>query len=875
VTTRNARWATDGFDIHVMAGMKLDRYLLLDQSGGSSVPANPLPASVTDVKAVLYTPTFTGTVSGDTITQSGVRMNRKTGVVEIIGTLGKLRNFIVEVTVTLKDGTTTFNPGPLRIHLHHSLRVSWLTPSKLTIPLDEPPPPKLRGYRLSVLALFAEDPNDNFQVVGDITRQSGLLFDSNDKAQTITWSPKNVFVVDVDTNSGELKGGQAGTTDITAHFSPAYTGIGLDAVSVPVTCRGAWPSVEIKPVGKGSTSFATHHVLILPEGFASTERAQFEKMAAQLVTYLRSEVVTPLHVLPLNYWTAWVDIPGSTDRGISVLPAIKVTDHDAPDGGNGIDAPTKPRSKPGGMPARIWDLRELVYQVGLPIPSDGPRSASLLTFPEKLPEWQALVGAAALDDTVVDGDLYFQWINLAEYRLADERDSVFSVARGERPRGRESQKLRTLGFHPLRMTRKHLDRFLSKLTYNGVVVGSRWTDGNPDYPFVVFLCAGSPRGGTTWHGAGTIFSSLSDNRYINFDVPPGGVGMRVQLSPKALPKTPSLDLRTTVAHELGHALGLGDEYGEGPVIPPERGGEIVAYPNLHLASDLLVAGKINADAIRWRWPRIRKAALLADPPTPGVNTVTIKLQPGFDARFKENAFGPGDLVRLRERPLEKIVKVGGHDQWRPVKPSAFRLRISGKPSAGVDSANQPAVVITAEPDPPGSPMPAPATLAAYGKDSLLIAPIPDPDNPDRDLFLMATFVEDRIAAADVPLNRRKGKACAPEDGQQFPLRLDDSPRIRIKQPRIMQRVVGVYDGGKQFHCGVYHPTGACMMRDQFFSELTIIINLGPGPATGGVQTRDRTYPFCHICRYILADKYDPTLHAVIEKDFRKNFAVKK
>ena len=860
MTTTGAHWASDGYDIHVVTGTTLDQYLLLDQSSGGPVPAHPLPPGVTDVKEVTFTPTFTGTTFGDTVTQSGVRIGTKTGVVEIIGTLGTLRNFIVEAKVTLKNGKT-FDPGPVRIHVHNSLREAWLTPAKLTVPLDDPVPAvNPRGYRLSMLALFAEDPAANFTVVGDITRQNGLLF-TGSAANKITWSSSTPATVFVNADSGELAGNAAGSTTITAHFPFGLQPAAGGDPTATVFCRGAWPSVEVQPVDKLSTAFAAHNVLILPEGFANTERTEFEQLAGQLVSHLRSAVVEPMNLLPLNYWTAWIDLPtppgGQPDRGISVLSAIKLDDATAPQGGNGIDAPAKPTHKPGDLPAKLWDRRELIYKVGLPTPADSPfLGGAILMFDDKLAEWQALVGPTAIDKTVVDADSYLLWIDHADYRLAEERDSAFSIARGDRPRAREGRKVRTLAFHPLRMTREHLDRFLSKLTRNFAVVGSRWTDPNRDRAFVVFLCAGAPKGGT--HSDATVLSSLSDNGFINLVVPPGGLARtRVELSPKPLPKTPSLDLRTTVAHEFGHALGLGDEYGEDLLIPAARGGGVISYTNLHLASELLVAGKIKADAIRWRWPRIQKAALLADPPTGAANTVTIKLQPGFDARGKDNAFEPGDVVRLRERPLERIVNVGGQNRWQTVQPSTFRLRISAKPSAGMDSANQPAVVITAVPEPPGSPLP--ASFAPYAKDSLLIMPVPDPDNPGQDLLLMAKFVEDRIAEADVPLNRRKGKACAPTDGQQFPLRLDDSPRIRIKQPWIMQRVVGVYDGGMTFHCGVYHPTGACTMRRRIYFE----------------KDKDHAYPFCHICRYMLADRQDPTLHAVIEKSFRKNFAVKK
>jgi hypothetical protein len=59
------------------------------------------------------------------------------------------------------------------------------------------------------------------------------------------------------------------------------------------------------------------------------------------------------------------------------------------------------------------------------------------------------------------------------------------------------------------------------------------------------------------------------------------------------------------------------------------------------------------------------------------------------------------------------------------------------------------------------------------------------------------------------------------------------------------RLVGLYAGGKQFHCGVYHPTGVCIMRKQF----------------------EETAEFCVVCRYILVDQINPYKHPVIDRDY--------
>jgi hypothetical protein len=59
------------------------------------------------------------------------------------------------------------------------------------------------------------------------------------------------------------------------------------------------------------------------------------------------------------------------------------------------------------------------------------------------------------------------------------------------------------------------------------------------------------------------------------------------------------------------------------------------------------------------------------------------------------------------------------------------------------------------------------------------------------------------------------------------------------------KIVGLYSGGDAFACGIFHPTGTCMMRthDEDDSE------------------------FCAVCRYIAVDMIDPYHHEEIDRDY--------
>jgi hypothetical protein len=72
----------------------------------------------------------------------------------------------------------------------------------------------------------------------------------------------------------------------------------------------------------------------------------------------------------------------------------------------------------------------------------------------------------------------------------------------------------------------------------------------------------------------------------------------------------------------------------------------------------------------------------------------------------------------------------------------------------------------------------------------------------------------------------------------------------------VNRTVGLYEGGYLFECGVYHPTGQCMM------------NLGYERTVGGFAVAD---PFCPVCRYAMVELLDPSKHGLIDADYEYEY----
>jgi hypothetical protein len=129
--------------------------------------------------------------------------------------------------------------------------------------------------------------------------------------------------------------------------------------------------------------------------------------------------------------------------------------------------------------------------------------------------------------------------------------------------------------------------------------------------------------------------------------------------------------------------------------------------------------------------------------------------------------------------------------------------------------------------------------------TVLFMHVPQSNNTD------ATLVHDDVLAwmrTNGPLTRETREAdvtkCDPTKGTQ-----SEDNQLRANVPAKLLRfgtmLIGLHDGGNRYRCGVYHPAGTCLMR----------------------KTWDKT-KFCHVCRYILVDRIDPSKHAVIDDDFK-------
>jgi len=192
----------------------------------------------------------------------------------------------------------------------------------------------------------------------------------------------------------------------------------------------------------------------------------------------------------------------------------------------------------------------------------------------------------------------------------------------------------------------------------------------------------------------------------------------------------------------------------------------------------------------------------------------IHLRPGEGKKFAKN-----DLVRIRLNPVRRP------QASDPFANILLRIDFTGANEVSVSYVT------------PGNPID--PTLYNPSNKYALVAPLVVSGT---DVALVAQVVKAFIGTANGPLNGlpgTQGLVCAV--GQ-----LGDLPSKQLvlkKAPKDRGDIVGLYEGANYHDCGVFRPAGRCKMRK-------------------GMST---TQPFCHVCRYVIVDTIDPTLHGDLDK----------
>lgn len=765
-----------------------------------------------------FTPQFSGSAVSAVADNfvgngNGITVNKKTGVVTVAAGAPTRRknNFIIEVVATnTADPTKPFNEV-IRVQVHNSVSRVWLTPVELTVRPTSAPRPEATGYRFSVRAQFDDG------VVGELSSNHGVTFTSVPAGGVAA--------------NGELlipPGSNPHDRIIVTVTLPAALGGGSNQAAViigqPWASEPTPPKVSIVVGGGWPGTISPEQVpniLILGDGFTAGDQSAFEQIANTFVHHLKTNRFTrpfDLLVTSMNFWKTFVAAPSN---GISVLSEV----YTFTDGGRLVARALPICEKP--PPTGDWTIRHLMYAVGLPIPGEESKTNAALKT-----EWAQLVTpnpTPHLNDDLID-----YWKRCAKRAFIEERDGFPSLSYGTTPAA-NSDDNNFLNLHNDRGGTAGLRPFYDVLTTDtgvalagSVKIGQLWARRDPTFNFdntdLVLIVSSFP-GGRAVNGEGYVALSTKAGN-VNIPVRSAAPGVNAYfLDLATIPTSVSADRCRTVAHELGHSFGLDDEYVDFDKPYPFTEAELVTFANLQTDADIRIAAQLNSAQIKWNWHRIRKAAVVSGPITAVGTQFLIPLERGRSLQFAAN-----DKVLLRRRtfgePLQKASLV-----LLNTLPDAKQLQIVAALSNAV--MVQPA---------PGSTATL-ADLTTFTRGSLLYIPTPAPAaaSPLKYANMVAKNIADFINT-NRPLT-------------VMPCVLDKAPTQTpildgVSLPGVFcfkhkPKIVGLYSGGAQYSCGIFHPTGTCMMRSHNNDESE----------------------FCAVCRYIMVDLIDPFRHFEIDLDY--------
>lgn len=812
----------EGFDIHLLRNGPESKPLIdaLDIDPGQKAQVIFLPRLAADSS------------------HHGIGVTSPDGVVNAItppdASLPKVRNFILTAIFT-QPSLVNFE-AEIRIHIHDSVKDIWLTPPTLTIYKDS------NECRFTVLARFNDDS------VGDITDWSELTYQSS--------APS---VATVDPKTGVLKAeATSGTAPITVNLKvPA---LGIDKTSAPAKAlvKPSWADVakaakvsfvagrvapdESNPSGPEANSVKSvvengRNILFIAEGFQQDQRFDFRNIVNLITSVLRGEEAAtasafqPFGILKkaINYWVVFVP---SEEDGITVLGRHMFIVQD----GKEIGILQSPNTRPDPA-ATKWKYPELLYEVGLPLAGDATR-----LLPDLVDEWQKLFGTDVTLARTTD-TFNVLWKLLPFHSILNERDTAFGYTVGIRQRiDWKSSDAVTLDFSSRRTSSASFRKFVENLTFGGFPIGDRWKTGAPDFSLVSLLCLTDRQSGAEVgdkvFAAGT---GRNESRVSLKKAPDSGL----QIVTAPVISTHRHLMASVFSHELGHAFGLGDEYGDGGGASLTDGSDVNPFqPNVQAKTEIAPApaapatvAAYDSTKIRWAWPRITKAGVLTRKIEAG-DVTTAGIRVPLKKRHGRN-FAVGDVVRFKAFPVSFDARLDEFaDQFLKVK-----------------TVEDDAVVLVPVTTTAGTSAVTEVTMSTFDT-SLFLSRFSVSTSANFSLIkplrrdgveikLVPPSILKRIDDTDDPLNANPAAphaACtaAGHDGVEVmtPRNLPTLSRL----PPTKADIIGIYEGGVNHDCGVFHAAGRCKMR------------------SGGKLT----VPFCFVCRYIIVDTVDPTRHGELD-----------
>jgi len=298
----------------------------------------------------------------------------------------------------------------------------------------------------------------------------------------------------------------------------------------------------------------------------------------------------------------------------------------------------------------------------------------------------------------------------------------------------------------------------------------------------------------------------------------------------------TFSITNTLAHEFGHTFGPGDEYelndnDEWNV----KKHEDFSYDNLTRLGWVFANGvidphtnevtyadrKINPAKVKWF---ALERMQLSDALLRAAETVSSGVKLTIDPCHV------GQWLKAKEAGLEIFLRETGlkHEQL-PLPTAAGHFLAGLKIVSGDETAGT--LVVT------GSGLP-PISSPVFQKDAVLFVHLRGPAPGRKPLTIVEPEVLDFLAANGTPLNANLDNVHA-NHGNDNPVAI---PHL---QPPLQDfKLIGVYEGSATWAGACYRPAGACKMRHHFDD--------------------DDHAQFCHACKWLIVNRVNPTLHALLD-----------
>jgi IgA Peptidase M64 len=825
-----------GYDIHVLRGgppskSLIDAVKLPDFSAGSASTSLTFEAQ------------FAGAPNAHS-----VEVDLLTGAVTAHPTTDviKLNNFLITARFVdrLGPGGNVFETE-IRVHIHDSIEEIWLTPATLTIyhGADKP--------RFTVLARFSD------QCIGDITDWDPSLF---------TFDSSNKSAVTLDSSWALQAVSPGGTSDITATVNVPALNLSVPAKkSATVTTKKGWADLAkdanvIFATGKQtlhasdarssvqSVVDSATNILFVSEGFTQAQRGDFNNYVWKVTNELRTKTYLlpfPLLKDSINFWSVFVP---SQDKGVTPLgeftlplyPAKSAADFIWPVGG--VPDPAAVR----------WTPLEMIHELGMPILVEAENPF----IDSQLKHWQQLYGPKATQDRTAAA--YPTWNRLAYRSLLNERDTAFGFGTGDRPRASPGSigKMR-LGSAPgpRRTSDASIAAFIEQLTYgkpdtSGLPcnIGATWKSTGKDGGLVCFICLTDQLAGmqTPHHYFAATTGGSTRAELLPADANKSGRDIKVSM-PERHSRTL---LASSVSHECGHALGLWDEYGDGrgtvaDAVPDD--GNLIAKSSIssHVAGTGTVFNKTQY--INWLWPRVVKGGVLTKVPDKSGTGLRATLRKGHAAIFKQD-----DIVQFREWPVKHAAGVDSFRLSLYLTGRLFKVAATSADTIDVNLAATDGAAVDMTTPVSGFPSLADAILHMFKAQQqyALVSPV------------LVDGKEMKVTA-DPILNQIKAKGplswdpdgnfdpglCVKASNPYSSVTPTNLPALSNLKDLVKADIIGIYEGGNVHDCGAYRPAGRCKMR----------------------TAKEQLMPFCHVCRYLIVDRVDPTKHGKLDEVYAPKY----